>query len=435
LITKSCRHANAGEEGTPMLKVVAEETARTELGAGLDEICREGARRMLAAALEAEVDAYVEALVDKLDEDGSRLVVRNGHARPRTITTAAGQIEIRAPRVDDGRVDPQTGERSRFRSSIVPPWCRKSPKVTEVFPLLYLHGLSSGDFVPALEGFFGSSAGLSASVITRLTVQWQDEQRSFMARSLQGSDFVYVWVDGVHFNVRLEEDRLCVLVMVGVRLDGTKELVAIRDGYRESKESWADLLRDLKRRGMTAPVLAIGDGALGFWAAVRDVWPQTRHQRDWFHKAANVLDALPKSAQPTAKKMLAEIRDTEDRDHALAAATAFANEFGTKFPKAVTKITDDLDELLAFYDFPAEHWIHLKTTNPIESTFATVRLRTRVTKGPGSRAAGLAMAYKLIIAAQDRWRAINGPHLVALVRAGATFQKGVLIENPNQVAA
>jgi putative transposase len=429
------RHANAGEEGTPMLKVVAEEATRTELSASLDEICREGARRMLAAALEAEADAYIEALADEVDEVGHRLVVRNGHANPRTVTTVAGGIEIRAPRVNDQRVDPESGERQQFKSSIVPPWCRKSPKVTEVLPLLYLHGMSSGDFVPALEGFFGSSAGLSASVITRLTTQWQDEQRAFMNRSLKDRDFVYVWVDGVHFNIRLEEDRLCVLVMVGVRLDGTKELVAIRDGYRESKESWADLLRDLKRRGMRAPVLAIGDGALGFWAAVRDVWPDTRHQRDWWHKTANVLDALPKSAQPTAKQMLAEIRDAEDRDHALAATKTFANEFAAKFPKAVAKITDDLDELLAFYDFPAEHWIHLKTTNPIESTFATVRQRTKVTKGPGSRAAGLAMAYKLIIAAQDRWRAINGPHLVALVRAGATFKKGVLLENPNQVAA
>jgi transposase-like protein len=401
----------------------------------LDEICREGARRLLAAALEAEVDAYIEALADQVDEHGRRLVVRNGHARPRTITTGAGRVEIRTPRVDDGRVDAETGEQMRFRSSIVPAWCRRSPKVTEVLPLLYLHGLSSGDFVPALEGFFGAAAGLSASVITRLTTQWQDEHRAFMSRSLTGCDYVYVWVDGVHFNIRLAEDRLCALVMVGVRLDGTKELVAIRDGYRESKESWADLLRDLKHRGMTAPVLAVGDGALGFWAAVRDVWPQTRHQRDWFHKAANVLDALPKSAHPSAKRMLTEVRDAEDRDHAVAAATAFANEFGAKFPKAVAKITDDLEVLLTFYEFPAEHWIHLKTSNPIESTFATVRLRTKVTKGPGSRAAGLAMAYKLIIAAQDRWRAVNGPHLVALVRAGAVFKKGVLIENPNEVAA
>ncbi|GAC1620691.1 MAG: IS256 family transposase [Candidatus Elarobacter sp.] len=390
---------------------------------------------MLAVALEAEADAYIEALADQVDEDGKRLVVRNGHARPRTITTGAGRIDIRAPRVDDGRTDVETGERFQFKSQVVPPWCRKSPKVTEVLPLLYLRGMSSGDFVPALEGFFGSSAGLSASVITRLTTQWQDEHHHFSNRSLKDKDFVYVWVDGVHFNVRLAEDRLCVLVMVGVRLDGSKELVAIRDGYRESKESWSDLLRDLKRRGMTAPVLAIGDGALGFWSAVRDVWPETCHQRDWFHKVANVLDALPKSAQPTAKKMLAEIRDAEDRDHALAAAKSFANEFGVKFPKAVAKITDDLDELLAFYDFPAEHWIHLKTSNPIESTFATVRLRTKVTKGPGSRAAGLAMTYKLIIAAQDRWRAVNGPHLVALVRAGAVFKKGVLIENTNEVAA
>ncbi len=315
-----------------MLKVVAEETARTELAAGLDEICREGARRMLAAALEAEVDAYVDAFADQVDEHGNRLVVRNGHARPRTITTGVGRIDIRAPRVDDGRTDPVTGERFQFKSSIVPPWCRKSPKVTEVLPLMYLAGMSSGDFVPALEGFFGNSAGLSASVITRLTAQWQDEHRHFSDRSLRDKDFVYVWVDGVHFNVRLAEDRLCVLVMVGVRLDGTKELVAIRDGYRESKESWADLLRDLKRRGMVAPVLAIGDGALGFWGAVRDVWPETRHQRDWFHKAANVLDALPKSAQPTAKKVLAEIRDAQDRDHALAAANVFANEFGTEGP-------------------------------------------------------------------------------------------------------
>jgi putative transposase len=435
LTYKNCRHANAGEEGTPMLKVVADETTRTELSASLDEICREGAQRMLAAALEAEADGYVEALTGEVDEDGYRMVVRNGHANPRTVTTVAGGIEIRAPRVDDRRVDPETGERMGFKSSIVPPWCRKSPKVTEVLPLLYLHGMSSGDFVPALEEFFGSAAGLSASVITRLTTQWQDEQRAFMNQSLADKDFVYVWVDGVHFTIRLEEDRLCVLVVVGVRLDGTKELVAIRDGYRESKESWADLLRDLKRRGMTAPVLAVGDGALGFWAAVRDVWPDTRHQRDWFHKTANVLDALPRSAQPTAKKMLAEIRDAEDRDHAVAAAKTFANQFGAKFPKAVAKITDDLDALLAFYDFPAEHWIHLKTTNPIESTFATVRLRTKVTKGPGSHGAGLAMAYKLIIAAQDRWRAINGPHLVALVRAGATFKKGLLIENPNEVAA
>jgi transposase-like protein len=393
---------------------------------------------MLAAALEAEADAYITALVGELDEQDRRLVVRNGHARPRTITTSAGAVEVRAPRVNDRRVDPDTGERKRFRSSIVPPWARKSPKVAEVLPLLYLHGLSTGDFAPALTEFFGSQAGLSPSVITRLTTQWQDEHRAFMARSLADRDYVYVWVDGVHFNVRLAQDRLCCLVIVGVRLDGTKELVAIADGYRESTDSWADLLRDLRRRGMRPPVVAVGDGALGFWAALREVWPETREQRDWVHKGANVLDALPKSIQPTAKKMLSEIRDAEDRDHAVAAAKRFDAEFRPKWPKAAGKVRDDLDVLLTFYDFPAEHWLHLKTSNPIESTFSTVRLRTKVTKGPGSRAAGLAMAYKLIESAQDRWRAVNGPHLVALVRAGATFRKGVLIENEpteDQVAA
>jgi len=415
-----------------MLRVVTDDDARAEMRSSLDEIVLEGARRMLAAALEIEADDYITRLAGELDERGRRLVVRNGHAEPRTISTAAGRIEVTAPRINDKRVD-ETGERCRFRSAILPPWARKSPKVAEVLPLMYLHGMSSGDFAPALAGFFGSSAGLSASVITRLTTQWQAEQRAFAERRLDDRDFVYVWADGVHFNVRLEEDRLCCLVIVGVRADGTKELVAIADGYRESTESWADLLRDLRRRGMGAPVLAVGDGAMGFWGALREVFPATRAQRCWVHKVANVLSALPKSAQPTARRMLAETRDAEDRKHAVKAADAFAREYGTKWPKAVAKIVDDLDVLLTFFDFPAEHWIHLKTTNPIESTFATVRLRTKVTKGPGSRAAGLAMAYKLIESAQDRWRAVNGPHLVALVRAGARFEKGVIVERDQQV--
>jgi len=414
-----------------VLRVLTDDDANAELCAGLDEIVREGARRMLAAALEAEVEGYVSAFVDEVDDRGRRLVTRNGHAEARTITTAAGGIDIEAPRVNDRRVDDETGQRRRFASVIVPPWCRKSPKVSEVLPLLYLHGMSSGDFVPALEGFFGSAAGLSASVITRLTTQWQADQRAFAERRLDDRDFVYVWADGIHFNVRLEEARLCALVIVGVRADGTKELVAITDGHRESTESWADLLRDLKRRGMRAPMVAVGDGALGFWAALRTVWPETTEARCWVHKVANCLNALPKSVQPTARRMLAEIRDAEDRAHALTAIDAFAAEFGAKWPKAVAKIVDDAVPLLAFFDFPAEHWIHLKTTNPIESTFPTVRLRTKVTKGPGSRAAGLAMAFKLIESAQDRWRSVNAPQLVALVRAGATFDKGVMVERPN----
>jgi transposase-like protein len=415
-----------------MLKVVADEVAREDLAGGLDEIVREGARRMLAAALEDEVAAYIGACAAERDGHGRRLVVRNGHARPRQVTTVAGAVEVAAPRVNDRRVDERTGERARFCSVILPPWCRRSPKITEVLPLLYLHGLSSKDFVPALERFLGSSAGLSASAITRLTEAWQEEYRRWCARDLSGADYVYCWADGLHFGVRLDADRVCPLVVIGVRADGKKELVALTDGHRESTESWAALLRDARRRGMRAPVLAVGDGAPGFWAALREVFPETAEQRCWQHKAVNILDCLPKSAQPAARKALAQIRDAEDREHAEKAVSDFAAACQAKYPKAVAKITDDQEQLLAFFGFPAEHWIHLKTSNPIESTFATVRLRTKVTKGPGSRAAGLAMVFKLIEAASERWRYVNGPHLVALVRAGAKFEKGVLVERPDE---
>ena len=413
------------------MSVVGDE-GRSELVVDLDELVREGARRMLAVALEEEVAAYVAAHAGELDEHGHRLVRRNGHARKRVLITGAGQVPVAAPRVDDRRIDPATGTKARFRSAILPPWCRKSPKVTEVLPLLYLHGMSSGDFAPALEEFFGAAAGLSASVITRLTSQWQADREAFMARSLADRDYVYVWADGVHFNVRLAEERLCTLVVVGVRSDGAKELVAVADGLRESTESWAELLRDLRRRGMQAPVLAVGDGALGLWAALRDVFPATRAQRCWVHKTANVLAALPKSVHPGARRALAEISQAESREQAAAALEAFTVDYGVKWPKAVAKVTDDAEALLAFYDYPAEHWVHLRTTNPVESTFATVRLRTRVTKGPGNKQAGLAMAFKLLEAAEQRWRSVNGPQLVALVRAGAVFRKGVLIARPEQ---
>jgi transposase-like protein len=399
-------------------------------GSLIDEIVRDGARRMLAAALEAEVAAYIAAQADQIDERGRRLVVRTGHARPREVLTSAGAVEVVAPRVNDKRIDEVTGERRRFASVILPAWCRKSPKITEVLPLLYLHGLSSSDFVPALQSFLGTGSGLSAAVVTRLTAQWQQEAKAFNDRDLSGVDYVYLWADGVHLNIRLDEEKLCLLVMIGVRVDGAKELIALAEGYRESSGSWADLLRDCARRGMRAPVLAVGDGALGFWSALREVFADTREQRCWFHKTANVLAALPKSAHPGAKRALAEIWNAEDREHARRAVAAFKLAYGAKFGKAVTKITNDLDELLAFYDFPAEHWVHLRTTNPIESTFATVRHRTKVTKGPGSKAAGLAMAFKLIEAAQARWRAVNAPQLVALVRAGARFDRGKLVERP-----
>jgi transposase-like protein len=396
----------------------------------LDEIVRDGARRMLAAALAAEVAAYVDRFADQLDENGRRLVVRNGYHHEREVLTAAGAVSVSAPRVNDKRVDPDTGERQRFSSAILPAWARKSPQMTEVLPLLYLHGLSTGDFGPALEQFLGSGAGLSATTITRLTAQWQDEAKTFAGRDLSVTDYVYLWVDGIHLKVRLEQEKLCLLVMIGVRADGRKELVALTDGYRESTGSWADLLRDCRRRGMTAPVLAVGDGALGFWKAVREVFPAIREQRCWIHKQANVLAALPKSAHPGALAAMRDIYNAEDIDKAQVAIKAFEIDYGAKYPKAVAKIVDDADVLLEFYRYPAEHWIHLRTTNPIESTFATVRLRTKVTKGPGSRAAGIAMAYKLIDAAQARWRAVNAPHLVALVRAGAVFRKGKLLERP-----
>jgi transposase-like protein len=419
-----------------MLTVIPNAGDRDSAGSSslIDEIVREGARRMLAEALQAEVDAYIAAHSAERGEDGRRLVVRNGCHQPREVLTSAGAVQVMAPRVNDRRTDPATGERMRFSSAILPPWCRKTPKITEVLPLLYLHGLSSGDFVPALGQFLGSAAGLSSSVITKLTETWQAEQRAFAARDLSGADYVYVWADGIHVNIRLEEHKLCLLVLIGVRADGRKELIALADGYRESAESWADVLRDCARRSMRAPVLAVGDGALGFWNALREVFPATAEGRCWFHKTANVLAALPKSAHPGAKKALAEIWNAEDKDHAKAAVQVFRAAYGAKHPKATAKITDDAEELLAFYDYPAEHWIHLRTTNPIESTFATVRHRSKITKGPGSRAAGLAMAFKLIESAQARWRCVNAPHLVALVRNGATFVNGKLVERPEEEA-
>ena len=312
-----------------MLTVVSDSADRDGSGAArsaassvIDELVREGARRMLAEALRAEVEAYIAQFADVRDEKGHRLVVRNGCHESRTVTTSAGAVDVTAPRVNDKRVDPDTGERQRFSSSILPPWARKTPKIGEVLPLLYLHGLSSGDFVPALGQFLGSAKGLSASTITKLTETWKAEQRAFAERDLSGVDFVYLWADGIHVNVRLDDQKLCLLVMIGVRADGRKELVALTDGYREAAESWADLLRDCRRRGMRAPVLAAGDGALGFWSALREVFPETREQRCWFHKISNVLAALPKSAHPGAKKALAEIWNAEDKSHARDAVKA-----------------------------------------------------------------------------------------------------------------
>ena len=391
-----------------------------EITQSLDELAREGARRMIVAALELEVEQYVEKLRHLSDDNGHALVVRNGKAEPRTVSLGAGSIQFQAPRVDDRRPD------QRFTSSILPPYMRRSPRLNEALPVLYLRGLSTGDFEEAIPVLLGAdAAGFSATTITRLLRVWQDEYTGWRKRSLRGKEYVYVWADGVYFNVRLGEDKqLACLVLIGVLPDGTKEVIALEDGYRESTESWLSLLRDLERRGMPAPKLATGDGALGFWAALRQVYPETEEQRCWVHKIANVLDKLPKRVQPRAKDMLHAIMRAPDRQSALEDIGRFSREFEAKYPKAVDALTKGQDELLTFFDFPAEHWIHLRTTNPIESPFATVKARTRKTKGAGSRKAGLAMAFKLLLAAEKHWRRINAPHLVALVQVSVKFPDG-----------
>ena len=303
---------------------------------------------------------------------------------------------------------------------------RRSPKVAEVLPVLYLRGLSTGDFREALPILLGDDAsGLSPTTITRLTAAWEGEYREFHRRDLSDREYVYVWVDGIHFNIRLEEDRLCTLVMLGARADGTKELIAVEDGYRESTESWLAVLRDLKRRGMRAPVLAIGDGALGFWAAVREVWPATQQQRDWVHRMANVLDKLPKRMQPAAKRALREMMYAESRAEAEALVERCDSAYVAKYPKAVASLTRDQEYLYTHFDFPAEHWKHIRSTNVIESAFATVRLRQRVTKRAGSRTKGLTMVFKLLEMAQQRWRKLNAPQLLPLVLVGERFNDGI----------
>ena len=396
------------------------EALRDEIHLSLDELARRGAQRMLATALQAEVDEYIQRHGSEQDENNHALVVRNGRSRERTIQCGAGELKIQAPRVHDKRPG------YKFSSSILPPYMRKSPRLEEAVPILYLRGLSTGDFGPALSALLGEEAlaGFSSTTVTRLLTVWQDEYKAWRKRSLTGKNYVYLWADGVHFNVRLEADRLACLTLIGVLPDGSKEVVALEDGYRESTESWKTLLRDLKRRGMPAPKLAIADGALGFWAALREIYPEAEEQRCWVHKIANVLDKLPKRLQPRAKSHLHEIMRAEGRQTALEELARFQEEYEAKYPKAVDCLTKDIDTLFTFMDYPAAHWLHLRTTNAIESTFATVKARTRTTKGAGSRDAGLAMAFKLLTQAEKRWRRVNSPHLVALVAADVKFPDG-----------
>jgi transposase-like protein len=390
----------------------------------IDDILRDGARRALQSAIEREVDEYIQRNGQHRDEDGHRLVVRNGHHPTRRIQSGNGPIEVRQPRVNDKRRDEQ-GNRFHFTSKILPPYLRKTKAIEELVPWLYLKGISTSDFPEALACLGHDGSGLSATNIVRLKEVWQGQYENFCRRSLVGKRYVYVWADGIYFNLRLSDDRPCVLVLMGATEDGTKELIAMIDGQRESEQSWLELLLDAKSRGLIeAPLLASGDGALGFWKALRQVFPSTRHQRCWVHKTVNVLDKLPRGQGPSAKSMLHEIWMAATRDDAVKAMEKFAATYQAKYPKAVECLLKDQEELLAFYDFPAEHWQHLRTSNPIESTFATVRLRTSKTKGAGSRIACLAMAFKLVESAQNHWRKLNGSVLLPEVIAGVIFKDG-----------
>jgi transposase-like protein len=390
----------------------------------LSEVLRQGAQKLLAQAIEAEVSEWIEGHAHLRDEAGHRHVVRNGSMPARTISTGVGPIEVKQPRVHDRR---SREEREKFTSAILPPYLRKTKSIEELIPWLYLKGVSTGDFSEALATLLGPDApGLSASTVTRLKGIWEAEYQGWSQRSLEGKQYVYVWADGVYFNIRLEEDRQCILVLMGATADGKKELIAIADGFRESEQSWKALLLDCRARGLVmAPTLAVGDGALGFWKAVRQIWPLTREQRCWVHKTANVLDKLPRSQQPHAKEMLHAVWQAGTRQEAEKAFDLFLATYEAKYPKATECLGKDRVELLIFYDFPAEHWLHLRTTNPIESTFSTVRLRTAKTKGSGTRQACLTMVFKLMESASNHWRMLNGSMLLRDVIAGVVYVDGV----------
>jgi transposase-like protein len=403
-------------------------------GDPLTDILRREARRLLAQAVEAEVAGWIDDHAHLLDEQGRRQVVRNGRLPQRSVLTGIGPVEVAAPRVHDRR---PTGQREKFTSAILPPYLRKTRSIDELIPWLYLKGVSTGDFSEALSALLGPEApGLSATTVTRLKGVWEAEYRQWSSRDLADKQYVYIWADGVHFNVRLEEDRTCILVLMGATADGRKELIAVADGFRESEASWRDLLLDVKQRGLSVdPKLATADGALGFWKALPQVFATTRGQRCWVHKTANVLDKLPKRLQPAAKNKLHQVWMAPTRKEAESAMDHFIEAYEPKYPKATACLVKDRTELLTFYDFPAEHWIHLRTTNPIESTFATVRLRTKKTKGCGSRMATLTMVFKLAFSAQKRWRRLNGHDLISDLITGIRFADGIKTTDPHSLAA
>ena len=389
----------------------------------LTELLRDGACDLIAAALEAEIQVHLSAFADQVDSEGHRLVVRNGYLPEREIQTGIGAVKVRQPRVRDQRADADT----HFTSKILPPYLRRTKSMEELLPWLYLKGISTGGFQDALTALLGPDApGLSASTVVRLKKIWEEDYRKWSQRSLANKRYVYLWVDGIHFNIRLEQERSCILVIMGVTASGKKELVAVQDGFRESEQSWREMLLDLKARGLTtAPELAVGDGALGFWKALAKEYSTTKVQRCWVHKTANILNKLPKKLQPKAKDNLHQIWMAETSEDARKAFDLFIKSYEAKYPKAASCLAKDCDALLAFYDFPAEHWIHLRTTNPIESTFATVRLRTKRTKGAGSRMACLTMVFQLALSAEKRWRKLNGHQLLAEVIDGVQFKDGI----------
>ena len=393
----------------------------------LTPVLREGAKRMLAMAIEIEAQEWLDQRSALLDVEGHRLVVRNGRQPIRTVQTGVGDIEVAKPRVHDRRKGP---DREVFQSRILPPYLRRTKAIEELIPWMYLKGISTGGFAEALQSLLGpEAAGLSSTTVTRLIQGWQAEHAEWSRRSLADRYYVYVWADGIHFNIRLEDEanrKQCILVLMGATADGQKELIAVIDGFRESEQSWLELIQDVKRRGMTIdPKLAIADGALGFWAAMRKAWPSTREQRCWVHKTANVLNRLPRSMQPKAKDRLHEIWMAATRIDAEKAFDAFIDDFSVKYADATDCLVKDRDVLLAFYDFPAEHWRHLRTTNPIESTFATVRLRTAKTRNCLSRNTLLAMVFKLCQAAEKNWRRLHGYKLIADVIRDVRFVDGV----------
>jgi transposase-like protein len=391
----------------------------------LTEVLRLGARRLLAQAVEMEVTVFVEGHADLRDQAGRQRVVRHGYLPEREIQTGIGPVAVRCPRVRD-RGTGKVGTRIRFASSILPPYLRRAKSIEELLPWLYLKGISTGDFGEALAVLLGPQApGLSASTIARLKEVWQGELEHWRRRDLSARRYVYFWADGIYFSPRLDHDKQCILVIIGAYELGRKELLAIADGYRESAQSWREVLLDLKRRGLkVAPELATGDGALGFWKALREVYGTAREQRCWVHKNANVLNKLPKSVQPRAKQHLQDIWMAETKREAEKAFDFFLEAYGAKYDKAAACLAKDRDVLITFYDFPAEHWKHIRTTNPIESTFATVRLRTTKTKGCLSRMTALTMVFKLCQSASKKWRRLDGSHQLVEIIRGVKFKDG-----------